>query len=150
MQSTLVIIKPDAVQRGLSGRIIQRFEDKGLFIIGAKLMKIPAELAGKHYSDHAGKPFYDGLVKFMTSSPVWVLAVRGERAIEVVRTLMGTTDGCEAAPGTIRGDFGSSKGFNLVHGSDSEGAASKELGLFFADGELFDATPDRIKWVIED
>jgi len=150
MQTTLVILKPDAVQRAVCGQIISRFENKGLTIVGAKLMKISPELAGQHYAVHSERPFYNDLIKFMTSGPVWVLAIRGDSAIDVVRTLMGSTDGRESAPGTIRGDFGSSKSFNLVHGSDSEESAATELKLFFGEGELVEETPDRIKWVIDD
>lgn len=136
METTLIILKPDAVQRGLSGRIISRFEDKGLQIVGMKLMTISKELAAKHYESHKGKPFYDGLVSFMTSSPVVVMAVRGMGAITVSRKMMGATFGSKAEPGTIRGDFGVSNSFNLIHGSDSPEAAERELGLFFAKGEV--------------
>lgn len=149
METTLIILKPDAVQRGLMGRIISRFEEKGLQIVGAKMMRISQELAAKHYKDHQGKPFYDGLVKFMTSSPVLVLAVRGVGAITISRNLMGATFGSKAAAGTIRGDFGVSNSFNLIHGSDSPEAAERELGLFFAQGEVqsFDRPSDA--WVYD-
>jgi len=149
METTLIILKPDAVQRGLMGRIISRFEEKGLQIVGAKMMRISQELAAKHYKDHQGKPFYDGLVKFMTSSPVLVLAVRGVGAITISRNLMGATFGSKAAAGTIRGDFGVSNSFNLIHGSDSPEAAERELGLFFAQGEVqsFDRPGDA--WVYD-
>ncbi len=136
METTLIILKPDAVQRGLSGRIISRFEDKGLQIVGMKLMTISQQLAATHYEAHKGKPFYDGLVRFMTSSPVVVLAVRGMGAIGISRKMMGATFGSKAEPGTIRGDFGVSNSFNLIHGSDSPEAAERELGLFFAKGEV--------------
>ena len=136
METTLIILKPDAVQRGLMGRIISRFEDKGLAIVGAKLMTISQELAAKHYESHKGKPFYDGLVRFMTSSPVLVLAVRGVGAIAISRSMMGATFGSKAEAGTIRGDFGVSNSFNLIHGSDSPEAAERELGLFFGAGEI--------------
>jgi len=131
METTLIILKPDAVQRGLIGRIISRFEDKGLQVVGARLMQISPELAGSHYESHQGKPFYEGLVNFMTSSPVVVLALRGVGAIAICRKMMGATFGSNAEPGTIRGDFGVSNSFNLIHGSDSPEAAEKELGLFF-------------------
>ena len=134
METTLIILKPDAVQRGLMGRIISRFEDKGLEIVGAKLMTISQELAAQHYKDHQGKPFYDGLVAFMTSSPVMVLAIRGVGAISICRAMMGATFGSKADAGTIRGDFGVSNSFNLIHGSDSPEAAERELKLFFAEG----------------
>lgn len=136
METTLIILKPDAVQRGLAGRIISRFEDKGLQIVGMKLMTISPELAARHYEAHKDKPFYKGLVSFMTSSPVVVLAVRGVGAITVARKLMGATFGSKAEPGTIRGDFGVSNSFNLIHGSDSPEAAERELGLFFQKGEV--------------
>lgn len=134
MERTLILFKPDAVQRAISGRILSRFEDKGLKVVGMKLMQITPELAAKHYSDHQGKPFYDGLVKFMTSSPVVALCLQGIGAIGMCRKMMGATFGADADPGTIRGDFGSSRSFNLIHGSDSPEASEKELGLFFPEG----------------
>ncbi|MHC5023253.1 MAG: nucleoside-diphosphate kinase [Planctomycetota bacterium] len=136
METTLIILKPDAVQRGLCGRVISRFEEKGLQIIGCKMMTISPALAKRHYAAHEGKPFYEGLVRFMTSSPVIVLALRGNSAIEIARRLMGATFGSQADPGTIRGDFGVSNSFNLVHGSDSTEAAEAELSLFFTAEEL--------------
>lgn len=136
METTLIILKPDAVQRGLMGRIVARFEDKGLQIIGCKLMRITDDLAARHYEAHRAKPFYDGLVTFMTSSPVLVLAVRGNSAIAISRKLMGATFGSNAEPGTIRGDFGVSNSFNLIHGSDSPAAAERELALFFRPEEV--------------
>jgi nucleoside-diphosphate kinase len=136
METTLIILKPDAVQRGLMGRIITRFEDKGLHIVGAKLMQISQDLAATHYEAHKTKPFYPGLVKFMTSSPVLVLAIRGNSSITICRNMMGATFGSKAAPGTIRGDFGVSNSFNLIHGSDSPEAAERELKLFFKAGEV--------------
>jgi len=136
MQTTLIIIKPDAIQRGLAGRIISRIEDKGLKIIGAKMMHMSAELGSKHYAVHKGKPFYNDLLKFMTSSPVMVLAVHGKRVIDTMRQMMGKTTAYQADPGTIRGDFGSSQSYNLIHGSDSEESAKKEIELFFTAEEL--------------
>jgi nucleoside-diphosphate kinase len=136
MERTLILLKPDAVQRSFVGEIVARFERKGLKIIGMKLMKISPELAAKHYAAHKGKRFYDGLVRFMTSNPVVALALEGHQAIAVCRKLMGATFGCDAEPGTIRGDFGISNGFNLVHGSDSAEAAARELELFFPRGEI--------------
>jgi nucleoside-diphosphate kinase len=134
MERTLILFKPDAVQRAICGRILSRFEDKGLKIVGAKMMHISQELATQHYADHQGKPFYDGLVKFMTQSPVMALALQGIGAIAMCRKMMGATFGNDAEPGTIRGDFGSSRSFNLIHGSDSPEAAAKELALFFPEG----------------
>ena len=134
MERTLILLKPDAVQRGLAGQILSRFEAKGLKIVAMKLMKITPELAAKHYEAHRERKFYPGLVKFMTSSPVVALALEGIDAIKICRTLMGATFGADAAPGTIRGDFGVSRSYNLVHGSDSPEAAARELKLFFPEG----------------
>ena len=149
METTLIILKPDAVQRGLCGRIISRFEDKGLQVVGCKMMKITQALAERHYEAHQGKPFYDGLVAFMTSSPVVVLALRGVNAIEISRKMMGATFGSKADPGTIRGDFGVSNSFNLIHGSDSPEAAHRELGLFFSDGEVLDWDRASQGWIYD-
>jgi len=149
MERTLIILKPDAVQRGLSGEIITRFEKKGLQIVALKLMKIPQQLAETHYEPHRGKPFYAGLVKFMTSSPVIVLALTGRDAINIARKMMGATFGSKAEPGTIRGDLGVSNSFNLIHGSDSPEAAQRELGLFFKPDELIDWTPAIQSWVYD-
>lgn len=134
MERTLILLKPDAVQRGLVGQVLSRFESKGLKIAAMKLMQISPELAAKHYEAHKERKFYPGLVKFMTSSPVVALAIEGIDAIKICRTLMGATFGADAAPGTIRGDFGVSRSYNLVHGSDSPEAAARELGLFFPEG----------------
>jgi nucleoside-diphosphate kinase len=136
MEKTLIILKPDAVQRGLVGKIIARFEEKGLQIVGMKMLTISPDLAAKHYAPHVGKPFYDGLVKFMTSSPVIVMALEGKGAIEICRKMMGATFGFKAEPGTIRGDFGVSTSFNLIHGSDSPESAASELALWFKPDEL--------------
>jgi nucleoside-diphosphate kinase len=149
METTLIILKPDAVQRGLMGQIITRFENKGLQIVGCKLMKISPELAATHYEAHKGKGFYTGLVRFMTSSPVLVLAVRGIGAITIARNMMGATFGSKAAPGTIRGDFGVSNSFNLIHGSDSPEAAERELGLFFGKGEVLEFPRAVESWVYD-
>jgi nucleoside-diphosphate kinase len=149
METTLIILKPDAVQRGLMGRIITRFEDKGLQIVGCKLMKISDKLAATHYEAHKARPFYPGLVKFMTSSPVLVLAIKGNGAITICRNMMGATFGSKAAGGTIRGDFGVSNSFNLIHGSDSPEAAVRELGLFFKDGEVLDFARAGDAWVYD-
>lgn len=149
METTLIILKPDAVQRGLMGQIISRFEAKGLQIVGAKLTKISPDTAATHYQDHKGKPFYDGLVGFMTSSPVLILAIRGNNAIAVSRKMMGATFGSNAEPGTIRGDFGVSNSFNLIHGSDSPEAAERELGIFFNDGEVLDFHRAINSWVYD-
>ena len=149
MERTLLILKPDAVQRGLCGDILARLERKGLQIVGLKFMKISPELAAKHYEAHAARPFYPGLVKFMTSSPVVVIALAGKDAITIARNLMGATFGSKAAPGTIRGDFGVSNAYNLIHGSDSVEAATRELSLFFKPEELVEWTPSILDWVYD-
>jgi nucleoside-diphosphate kinase len=149
METTLILLKPDAVQRGLVGRIISRFEDKGLQIVGCKLMRITPELAAQHYKDHVSKPFYSGLVRFMTSEPVVAMAVRGLGAITICRNLMGATFGSKAAAGTIRGDFGVSNSFNLIHGSDGPEAAVRELGLFFKPGEILEFSRATDAWVYD-
>ncbi len=149
LETTLLIVKPDGVQRGLVGRIITRLEEKGLQLAGLKMMRIPHELAERHYESHKAKKFYPGLVRFMTSSPVVVLAVRGVNAIAISRNLMGSTFGPDAAPGTIRGDFGASRSFNLIHGSDSPDAARRELELFFGAGEVVDWSPVNLDWVYD-
>lgn len=138
MDRTLIILKPDAVQRGLVGKIIARFEEKGLQVVGMKFMKIPLDLAQKHYAPHKGKPFYEPLLKFMTRSPVVVMALQGNGAIDICRKMMGATFGFKAEPGTIRGDFGVSSSFNLIHGSDSPESAKTELALWFKPEELVD------------
>ena len=147
METTLIILKPDAVQRGLMGRIISRFEDKGLQIVGAKFMQISNELASTHYSDHQGKPFYDGLVGFMTSSPVLVMAIRGKGAIAVCRKMMGATFGSNAESGTIRGDFSIEVGRNICHGSDSVENAEKEIALWFKDDEIVEWESHSLDWL---
>jgi nucleoside-diphosphate kinase len=149
METTLIILKPDAVQRGLMGRILSRFEDKGLQVVGCKLMQISQQLAATHYEAHKTKGFYPGLVKFMTSAPVLVLAVRGNGAITIARNMMGATFGSKANPGTIRGDFGVSNSFNLIHGSDSPEAAERELKLFFGAGEVLTFERAIDKWVYD-
>ena len=149
MERTLIIFKPDAVQRGLCGQILARFEQKGLQIAGMKLMRLPQQLVETHYEPHRGKPFYAGLVKFMTSSPVVVLALEGKDAIAIARKMMGATFGSKAEPGTIRGDFGVSNSFNLIHGSDSPESAQRELSLFFKPEELAEWQPTIRPWVYD-
>jgi len=149
METTLVFLKPDAVQRGLTGRILTRFEDKGLRIIASKMIHVPKDRAQQHYAEHEGKPFYPTLINFVTSGPVLVLAIRGDDAVSVCRTLMGKTNGKEAAPGTIRGDFGMSPGYNLVHGSDSVESAQRELKMWFDQAELLDYQLTAERWVYE-
>jgi len=149
MERTLIILKPDAVQRGLCGRIIARFECKGLQIVGLKAMTIAVPLAQTHYAQHKGKPFYEGLLKFMTSSPVVVMVLAGKDAVAIARKMMGATFGSKAEPGTIRGDFGVSNAFNLIHGSDSAESAAREVGLFFKPEELLVWTPTIQDWVYD-
>jgi nucleoside-diphosphate kinase len=134
IETTLVLVKPDGMQRGLAGEIVRRFERRGYELRGARLLKIPRALAARHYAEHKGKPFYADLVSFITSGPVLALAVRGENAIAGVRALMGATNPAVAAPGTIRGDLATELSENVVHGSDSRASARRELGLFFPDG----------------
>jgi nucleoside-diphosphate kinase len=135
-ETTLVLVKPDGVRRGLAGEIVARFERRGLELRGARLLKISRQLAQQHYAEHKGKPFFGDLVSFITSGPVLALAVRGEGAIATVRTMMGATNPLDSAPGTIRGDYALELSENIVHGSDSKASAKRELGLFFPDGLL--------------
>lgn len=148
MERTLILLKPDALQRGLVGRIVSRFEAKGLKIVALKLMRIPEELAREHYAPHRDKPFYEGLVRFMTSAPVVAMALEGIGAIAICRAMMGATFGSKAAAGTIRGDFGVSNSFNLVHGSDSPEAAARELELFFPEG-CVEYELDAFRWIYD-
>lgn len=149
MERTLIIIKPDAVQRGLTGEIIRRFEQRGLRIIGMKFMQISRELAEKHYEIHRGKPFYDGLVRYITSSPVVVMALEGTNAVQAARSTIGSTKPVEAAAGTIRGDFALEVGRNLVHGSDSVENGAVEVANFFAETELFAWPRNTDVWIFE-
>lgn len=136
MERTLVLLKPDAVQRRLIGRIISRLEDKGLKIVGLKMIRVSWELAERHYAEHREKPFYPELVWFITSAPVVAMVVEGPKAVETVRRMMGKTNPLEAEPGTIRGDFGLSVTMNLIHGSDSSASATREISLFFREDEI--------------
>jgi len=144
-----VLVKPDGVQRGLIGTVIGRIESKGLKIAGLKLIHVSEELAKEHYGEHVARPFFGDLVSFITSSPVVALAIEGDNAVSVIRTLMGGTNPQEADPGTIRGDFGMTIGMNLVHGSDSVESAERELNLFFDKNEVFDYVREIDAWVIE-
>ncbi len=150
LEKTLVILKPDCVARGLIGRVIGRFEEKGLRIAALRLDRIDRPTAEKHYAEHNGKPFYPGLLNFITSGPVVIMALSGVEAIAVVRTMLGATNGRAAAPGSIRGDFGISRGFNLVHASDSAAAAERELALFFPNNPFL-PEPDAasLRWTYE-
>ena len=147
MQQTLILIKPDGVQRRLVGEIIRRFESKGLRLAGLKLLQASQSLAEKHYAVHKGKPFYDSLLKFITSGPTVAMVWEGREAVAVARTLMGTTDGAKAPPATIRGDFALSVQNNLVHGSDSLENAKLEIDLWFKPEELVQYTPTDGLWI---
>jgi len=148
MERTLVLLKPDAIQRGLVGEVISRLEGRGLRIAGLKLMQIDEATARKHYAEHEGKPFYQGLIDYITSGPVVAAVLEGTRAIEVVRKTMGKTNPADADPGTIRGDLGLEMGRNLIHGSDGPEAAAREIALFFGT-EALDYTRAIDPWVFE-
>ena len=137
-ERTLIIIKPDAIHRHLAGEIIRRFEKKDFKLVAAKFMQVSEELARQLYAVHHGKSFFEGLVKYFSSAPVLVMVWEAQGVIDMTRKMMGATFGCDAQPGTIRGDFGSSKGYNLVHGSDSPESAECEIGLFFGPEEIVD------------
>jgi nucleoside-diphosphate kinase len=147
-QRTLVLVKPDGVQRQLAGRIIARFEERGLKIVGLKLVKVDRELAERHYAVHKGKPFFEGLVAFITSGPLVAAALEGPDAIAMVRTMNGATKPVEATPGTIRGDLAVEMGQNLVHASDSVESAATELGIWFTGDELVTYRREIDRWVI--
>jgi len=149
LENTLVIIKPDAVQRGLIGEIITRFERRGLHITALKLIQIDKALARRHYAVHEGKPFYEPLIRYITSSPVVVMVLEGNNVIEIVRRTMGATNPAEADPGTIRADFGLEIGRNLVHGSDGPETAAFEVPLFFTEDELLSYERDTDRWIFE-
>ena len=147
METTLVLIKPDAIQRGLGGEIISRLERKGLRIIAMKMLQIDDALAQRHYAIHRDKPFFSELVDFITSSPIIAIVFQGKDAVVLVRQMMGETDPAKASPGTIRGDLGVNITHNLIHGSDSQENASKEVALFFAQEEIFNYTRDIDRWI---
>lgn len=149
MEQTLIIVKPEGVQRGLIGNVLARFEQRGLKFAALKLIHITPELAEEHYDVHKGKGFYPGLVKHITSGPVVVGVVEGPKAISVVRTTMGATNAAEAIPGTIRGDYAIEIGFNIIHGSDSPENATKEINLFFKPEELVHYSVVTEPWVHE-
>jgi nucleoside-diphosphate kinase len=147
MQRTLVLVKPDGVQRGLIGPILVRLERRGLKLVAMKMMRISRELAGRHYAEHRSKPFYDGLIAFITSGPVVAMIWEGREAVAVVRSVMGSTDPLNAAPGTIRGDLALDLGMNLIHGSDSPARAETEMALFFSADELHDYERTADRWI---
>ena len=149
MQRTLVLVKPDAVQRGLIGEVLSRLERRGLRFAAIKLMLVSEALAGRHYAEHRGKPFYEGLVRFITSSPIVAAVVEGEDAVQIVRATMGATDPARADAGTVRGDLALSIGQNIVHGSDSPESAAREIELFFSPDEIVDYARDVDRWITE-
>ena len=149
VERTFLMLKRDAVQRNLIGNIISRIENKGLKLVGAKLMTVSTSLAEAHYAEHKGKPFYDGLISFITSAPVFAMVVEGENAVNVSRHIIGQTNPAEAAPGSIRGDLGLTVGRNVIHGSDSLASAEREIHLWFDENEISNYSAPRDKWLYE-
>lgn len=149
MERTLILLKPDAVQRGLVGAIIGRFEQRGLRLVGMKFIKVPLDLAERHYAVHQGRTFYDGLIQYITSSPVVAMVWEGKRAIEVVRRTVGATNPADADPGTIRSDYAVEIGRNLVHASDGVETAAYEVPLWFDESELVLWSRDTDRWIVE-
>ena len=149
MEQTLVLVKPDGVQRGLIGEIVGRLEKRGLKLVGLKLMQVDEGLAHRHYGEHVDRPFFPGLVSFITSGPVVAMAWEANNAVEIVRSTMGPTNPAAAGPGTIRGDFGVDIGRNLIHGSDSTESAERELALFFRPGEILSYNRSNDGWIVE-
>jgi nucleoside-diphosphate kinase len=148
-ERTLVIVKPDGVQRGLIGPILSRLESRGLKIVGLKLLQVSRTLAERHYAEHEGKPFYAGLLNYITSGPVVVLCCEGTSAVQMVRNTVGATNPLNAVPGTIRGDLALDIGRNLIHASDAPDTAQRELALWFDDAELLDYARASDPWVFE-
>ena len=149
MEQTLVLVKPDGVQRGLIGEVIGRLERRGLKLVGMKLMQVDEALAHRHYGEHVDRPFFPGLVEFITSGPVVAMAWEANNAVEIVRNSMGPTNPADAAPGTIRGDLGVDIGRNLIHGSDSPESAERELALFFHPEEVLSYSRSSDAWIVE-
>jgi nucleoside-diphosphate kinase len=147
MERTLVLLKPDCVQRRLVGRLLTRFEDKGLNLVAMKLMRVTTELAKRHYAEHVKKAWYPNLEAFITSGPLVAAVVEGPQAVRVVRDMVGATNGLNAAPGTIRGDFSASQQMNLVHASDGLAAAAREIGIFFQEAEIHAYQPTIQPWL---
>lgn len=147
MEKTFLMVKPDGVQRELIGEIVSRFEQKGFQLAGAKLMNISNELAEKHYGEHKERPFFGELVEFITSGPVFAMVWQGENVIATARQMMGATNPKDAAPGTVRGDFGVTVGKNIIHGSDSPESAQREIGLFFKEDELVEYSKQINSWI---
>ena len=147
MEKTFLMVKPDGVQRNLIGEIVSRFEKKGFQLVGAKLMSIPRELAETHYGEHKERPFFGELVDFITSGPVFAMVWQGENVIATARQMMGSTNPKDAAPGTVRGDYGVTVGKNIIHGSDSPESAEREISIFFKPEELADYTKVNNEWI---
>jgi nucleoside-diphosphate kinase len=149
LERTLILVKPDGIQRGLAGEIISRLERRGLRIVAMRMMKVTRPLAMRHYGEHKGKPFFDGLVDYITSGPIIAAVMEGTRAVDVVRTTMGKTNPADALPGTIRGDLALETGRNLIHGSDSKASARREIALFFGSGGAFKYERSVDAWIFE-
>ncbi|MCH8051518.1 MAG: nucleoside-diphosphate kinase [Chloroflexi bacterium] len=149
-ERTLILVKPDGMQRGLAGEIISRLESRGLRIVGLRMLRVDEALAKRHYAEHEGKPFFAGLIDYITSSPIIAAVLEGTRAIEVVRKTVGATNPADAEPGTIRGDLAVELGRNLIHGSDGPDSAAREIALFFDESQLFDYERDIDRWIFED
>jgi len=149
LERTLVLVKPDGVQRGLTGEVISRLERRGLRLVGMKFMQMTEELARRHYAEHTEKPFFPGLITYITSGPVVAMVWEGSRAIEVIRSTMGKTAPVDSAPGTIRGDFALEVGRNIVHGSANAEDAVREVDIFFTDNELIEWTRSTDPWIFE-
>ncbi|HEY5625760.1 MAG TPA: nucleoside-diphosphate kinase [Dehalococcoidia bacterium] len=149
-ERTLILVKPDGMQRGLAGEIISRLESRGLRIVGLRMLQVDEALAKRHYAEHEGKPFFGGLIDYITSSPIIAAVLEGTRAIEVVRKTMGGTSPADADPGTIRGDLGLELGRNLIHGSDGPESAAREIALFFDESQTFDYERDVDRWIFEE
>ena len=148
MERTLVLLKPDCVQRRLMGRILARFEDKGFNVVAMKMLRVTPKLSKQHYAEHVSKPFYPGLEEFITGAPVVAIIIQGLEAIRVVREMLGATNGLKAAAGTIRGDFSSSRQMNLVHASDGPESAQREIELYFDADEVHDYDPTLSRWLL--
>ena len=150
MERTLILVKPDGMQRGLAGEIVARLERRGLRIVGLRMFQMEEAVARRHYSEHEDKPFFGGLISYITSGPIVAAVLEGTRAVEVVRKTMGATNPAKAEPGTIRGDLGLEMGRNLIHGSDSLESAKREIALFFGEGELHGYKRDIDRWIFEE
>lgn len=148
-ERTFVMVKPDGVQRRLIGKVLQRIEESGLKVVAMKFLKVSKEMAERHYEIHKGKPFYEGLIKYITSGPVVAMVIEGENAIENIRKMVGSTDPKNAQPGTIRGDYAQHIGRNIIHASDGKETAEKEINLWFSNDEIVDYEMNDEKWIYE-